>query len=232
MLSNFIGGGQVFLHKVRMFSQVFYRTMHVSLLVGILISCTLNWSDGKKVDWDGFFSYRKAKFTIFWDDMMSDIKESLGKEDSRTATSINARSRNRVWQDVSPHSLIRMSNFQKADADTLAFITDVASIAGTSSVLTFIMIFLIWSRFGLALKSEKKKEGSGVVLTPKEVRNKLRAMSMASEFTIGKMPLVKNMETRHFLVTGATGSGKTNLIHNILPQVEKKKHPTVVITRV
>jgi type IV secretory pathway TraG/TraD family ATPase VirD4 len=54
-------------------------------------------------------------------------------------------------------------------------------------------------------------------------------MRLASDLKIGKMPLVKDMETRHCLATGSTGSGKTNLIHNLLPQIEAKKQPVVVI---
>ena len=41
--------------------------------------------------------------------------------------------------------------------------------------------------------------------------------------------MVKDMETRHFLVTGATGSGKTNLIHNLIPQLHKLNHPGIII---
>ncbi len=55
MLNNFIGGGQVFLHKVRMFSQVFFRTLHVSLFIGIIIAVWLNWSYAQRVDWDQQF---------------------------------------------------------------------------------------------------------------------------------------------------------------------------------
>ena len=58
MLNNFIGGGQVFLHKIRMFSQVFFRTLHVSMFIGIFIAVWLNWSAAQRVDWDGFLSYR------------------------------------------------------------------------------------------------------------------------------------------------------------------------------
>ena len=43
------------------------------------------------------------------------------------------------------------------------------------------------------------------------------------------MPLVKNSETMHLLVTGSTGSGKTNLIHNLMPQVERKSQPAIVV---
>ena len=46
--------------------------------------------------------------------------------------------------------------------------------------------------------------------------------------TLKTVSLVKGMETMHFLVTGSTGSGKTNLIHNLLPQVEAKGQPVVV----
>ena len=79
------------------------------------------------------------------------------------------------------------------------------------------------------MKTEKKKDGSGEVLTPEQVQKKLKSLSKVSAFKIGNMPLVKDMETRHFLVTGQTGSGKTNLIHNILPQVVERKHPAIII---
>ena len=96
MLNNFIGGGQVFLHKVRMFSQVFFRTLHVSLFVGILVSCWLNWSSAQRVDWNGFVSYQKATMALGFDDAFAGIRESIGK-DPNHITYINARSGSRVW---------------------------------------------------------------------------------------------------------------------------------------
>lgn len=228
MLNNFIGGGQVFLHKVRMFSQVFFRTLHVSLFIGIGIACWLNWSSVQKVDWDGFYSYRKASITIAWDDAFIGIREIIGK-DAGHISYINAKSGNRFWQDIDPYKVTRMRLFQKADQDGWNFLVSISLLAGSITAGCFILVFLLWSRFGRSLKDEKKKDGSGEVLTPEQVRRKLRSMRLASDFKIGKMPLVKDMETRHFLVSGSTGSGKTNLIHNILPQVENKKQPTIVI---
>ena len=66
-------------------------------------------------------------------------------------------------------------------------------------------------------------------ITDQQVRSKLRSIGKASKFHIGKMPLVKDTETRHFLVAGCTGSGKTNLIDNLLPQIEAKGQPAIVI---
>ena len=42
MLNNFIGGGQVFLHKVRMFKQVASTTFKVALLIGIGATVSLS----------------------------------------------------------------------------------------------------------------------------------------------------------------------------------------------
>lgn len=228
MLNNFIGGGQVFLHKVRMFSQVFFRTLHVSLFVGILVTCWLNWSSAQKVDWSGFVSYKKATMALDWDDAFSGIRESLGK-DPNHITYINARSGSRVYENIDPYKVIRMSLFQRSNKEGMDFLISISFTAGAISFGCFILIFLLWSKFGRGLKSEKKKDGSGTVLTASEVKRTLKSLKIASDLTIGNMPLVRDMETRHFLVTGSTGSGKTNWMHNILPQIERKAQPTVVV---
>jgi type IV conjugative transfer system coupling protein TraD len=43
------------------------------------------------------------------------------------------------------------------------------------------------------------------------------------------MPLVKDSETSHILVTGTTGSGKSNLFNTLLPQIRQKGQPAVVV---
>lgn len=87
------------------------------------------------------------------------------------------------------------------------------------AIFSIVIVFRLWSRFGKSVHSDKKQEGSGVVLTDKKVTHKLKSLRMASNLTIGKISLVKDMETKHFLATGSTGSGKTNLIHNLLSQI-------------
>lgn len=228
MFNNFIGGGQVFLHKVRMFGQVFFRSFHVSLLVGTFLAAWLSWSAVKQVDWDGFYSYRKASSTIAWDNAFVAIRQSIGKDVGHISY-INAKSGSRIWQNIDPYKVTRMRLFQKANQDAMNFFAYLSWLVVSITGASFVLIFLLWSRFGSGLKEDKTKDGSGEVLTPEQVRRKLNAMRLASDFKIGKMPLVKNMETMNFLVSGSIGSGKTNLMHNLLPQIEGKKQPAVVI---
>lgn len=228
MFNNFIGGGQVFLHKVRMFSQVFFRNLHVSLFVGILLALLINWQSLQRLDWNGFLSYRKAVIAISFSEAANVIREAIGKEPNHISY-INARTNNSVWNDINPYKIYHMGIFQRADNQAWDLATKIGLLAASATSAVFAVIFLLWSRFGSGLKDERKNEGSGYILNVRQVRSKLRAIGKCSRFSIGKMPLVKDMETRHFLVTGSTGSGKTNLMHCLLPQVEKLGQPAIVI---
>lgn len=225
MLNNYIGGGQVFLHKVRMLRQVLGTTMIVALFVGIGLAWSFNTSSAKQqVDWDGAITYAKARLAVVAHPALSLI--AIGK----SKANVDAYSYGRVWKKRMLTSSVLTSNrFQTAWVNALEVLKLLAIKSSLFGISAGFVVFLLWSRFGRGLKSEKKKEGSGVVLTPEQVRSKLKSLGQCSDFHIGKMPLVKDMETRHFLVTGATGSGKTNLIHNLLPQVEQKKQPAIVI---
>lgn len=48
-------------------------------------------------------------------------------------------------------------------------------------------------------------------------------------FYIGKASLPKGSETKHILVSGGTGSGKTNAFHHIIPQIRKKGQKGVIV---
>jgi type IV conjugative transfer system coupling protein TraD len=224
MLNNFIGGGQVFLHKVRMLRQVLVTTIFVSLLAGFIITWSFSSSKNMGLDLDGAATYAKAKIALTMHPAISAI--SMGK----TPANVHAYSEGRLWKKNMLASSILSNNRFKSAWDM--FLTVMHSLILKSlgfGVLAGSVVFLIWSRFGSRLKTEQKKEGSAVVLTDKQVKSKLWSLNKASSFNIGSMPLVKDTETRHFLVTGSTGSGKTNLMHQLLPQIEAKKQPAMII---
>jgi len=224
MLNNFISGGQVFLHKIRMLRQVLSTAFVISILAGALIAWNFSKDSTSSVDWCGAVTYAKAKVAITLHPALSAI--SIGK----SKANVDAYSNGKLWKKrMLASSVISSSKFNSAWNKSLNIIQILSLKALSFGACTGIIILLFWSRFGRSLKDEKKKDGSGEILTPEQVGRRLKSLSLASDFKIGKMPLVKDMETRHFLVSGSTGSGKTNFLHNILPQVEKKKQPVVVI---
>ena len=69
----------------------------------------------------------------------------------------------------------------------------------------------------------KTKQISGrKIVHPSILAIQLKMTRQASKIYIGNLPLVKNTETQHILITGGTGSGKTNCIHKILKQINTK----------
>ncbi len=58
---------------------------------------------------------------------------------------------------------------------------------------------------------------------------KLKFKGVASKISIGPLPLVKGTETQHILITGGTGSGKTNCLHYLLKAIRKQKQRAILV---
>jgi type IV conjugative transfer system coupling protein TraD len=229
MLNNFIGGGQVFLHKIRMFQQVFTRTVSVAFLLGAIASVAMHSKELKELDWEAFYSYRKAVLADEFDGAINSLRMTIGKNPTYI-TYINVKTQSGIVKtDIDPRVIREFRLFQKANSNGMALAVEILIASAFFTSLIFCLIFLLWSKFGKSLKDETVKDGSGIVLTAEQVNRQLKAMKIASDFHIGKTPLVRNAETRHFLVTGSTGSGKTNLLHQLLPQVKRKNQPAIIV---
>lgn len=229
MINNFIGGGQVFLHKVRMFWQVFTGTIHIAFLVGIFVAIAIHSNELKQLDKQAFYSYRKAVLADSFDGAMNKIRASIGNKPNHI-TFVNAKTKAGIWgTKIDPRKVVRFNVFKEANTVGMLLCKKILIWSSVITLFGFIAIVFLWSKFGKNLKTDKIKDGENKVLTAKEVRRKLYGIGKASDLKIGDMPLVKDMETMNFLVSGSIGSGKTNLIHNLLPQVESRGEPAIVI---
>lgn len=230
MLNDFIGGGQVFLHKLRMLFQVLDRSFMASLLVSVAIVCVISYKPAQLLDLRAAMTYQKALLADSLDDAGSLIRKTINPKAKDYYTTIDAYDRKGLHaKDIDPRKILK-SHFYKASYLSVREFVKIR-LALTALVMSgiFILIYLLWSRFGRDVKAEKQKDGSNKILTATEVKRQLRKIGKASDLTIGDIPLVQDMETRHFLITGSTGSGKTNLIHNLLPSVARKKQPAIII---
>ena len=224
MINNFIRGGQVFLHKVRMLRQVLGTTLFVSIIAGCILTWSISSDKYTKLDIDGAITFAKAKIALTLHPARSAI--SIGK----TPANVHAYSDGRLFKkNMMASSVLSNNHFKSAWNMLIKTIQSLILKSLGFGMLAGSMVFLVWSKFGKSLKTEQKKAGSAVVLTGREVKSKLFSLNKASSFYIGKMPLVKDTETRHFLITGSTGSGKTNLMHQLLPQIEAKNQSAIII---
>ena len=76
---------------------------------------------------------------------------------------------------------------------------------------------------------QKTKIRGGDFVLKEELARSLYKQKLASDITIAGLPLVKNSENMHMVITGITGSGKTNLLHELLVQIRKRGDKAIIV---
>lgn len=225
MLDNFIRGGQLFLHNVAMFKQVIAKVFAVSFIVGVLVTSYIASPRLAKLDFPAGMSYARA-YTVDW---IHEHRLVLHRDSLNAVPRIDAYDKRGLFYKAAyTGNIIKHPKFKKAFAEIKAFSLEVIILALAIAGAVVAIVFLLWSKFGKSAKETKVLDGSKV-LTAKEVATYLNSKNQAGEIIIDGMPLIKGQETRHILVTGMTGSGKTNLLNKVLPQVRSLKQPAIVI---
>ena len=73
-----------------------------------------------------------------------------------------------------------------------------------------------------------KKLRGGDLVTSKQLARILRRAKEASKIIISGLPLVKDSETGHLLLTGTTGAGKTNMLKELIPQIRNSGDRAII----
>lgn len=226
MLDDYTRGGQIFIHKVRMFRQVIGVSSFWSFVIASLVVVCLTLPQYKAINMFAAKTYMRASFVKFIWDITPKISEDSQKREPRI--DIYDMSIDRASRSVKVVIILNTPKYRQAYMMLKGYIVSTSLLATGSAIFIVFLVFMIWSKFGKTARATKHISGS-TIKTASEVKKYLKKHNLIGRFHIGDMPLIKDTETRHFLVTGSTGSGKTNLINTLLPQVKTAKHPAIVV---
>lgn len=226
MLDDYTRGGQIFIHKVRMFRQVIGVSSFWSFVIAALLVIFLTLPQYRAINMFAAKTYMRASFVGFIWDITPKISEDSQKREPRI--DIYDMSIDRASRSVKVATILNTPKYKQAYMTLKHYIVSTSLLAAVSAVFLVFLVFMIWSKFGKTARATKHISGS-TIKTASEVKKYLKKHNLIGKFHIGDMPLIKDTETRHFLVTGSTGSGKTNLINTLLPQVRTAKHPAIVV---
>jgi len=221
--SNFTRGVQLWAHNMRMIMQgiknicffglacifgliVFRLSQHTTFqtIYYFIIKCYVDF----KLSIGAFF-YGKHQIVI---DFYSINKGHF--------VHMRAEEYNYLFWKVMPYgaSINQVSLWIKQDA----FFEVVASFAVGCS-----LALILFTYRGGGILGIRKLRGSDLV-TPKQLAKILRREKEASKIIISGLPLVKDSETQHLLLTGTTGAGKTNMLKELIPQIRESGDRAII----
>ena len=219
MINNYIRGGQIFLHKVRMLSQVWDKGLLGSFLVSLIITIYVSYMDFTKLDYAAGITYVKAL-------SVAEIDNAFSK--NTTSTIIAITDKGVYSKNIKAQDIIKHKGFKAKYNQILSVIFSTILKLCSMTIGIFAFVILIWTKFGKSA-GEKDIIKGGKIFSSHEVAKFLHKAHRASYLIVGGMPLVKDSETSHILITGTTGSGKTTCMNELLPQVRSKNQPAIVI---
>ena len=213
----FTQGGQTQLHKLRMLKQVSLSTLHIALWVGVFTWCMYYglhvphlldilmvpaWGVATLFnDAPGFLSVLK-KFCFF-----------MEHGHVRQCTS--------MW-------FLHSSYCYQMVHHVLTLATHGLYWAGGAFVVTatFAINYFLWK--GRALQETKQLAGFNM-LTFKQYIKRLKEMKIKKGVSLGALTMPFDAEVKHLMITGTTGSGKTNAFNHLLKSIRERGDRAVIV---
>lgn len=214
-------GGQVHIHQLRMLKQVVCAGLIASLLVG-----------------GGYFAWKcanlpthawRAAYETYWAKMMVATNPAVNH---KKLTQMYTPAKGKPFKQFCVN-ILNDRNLQRTTRTLERYITLIGNKSLWMMLWSFLAVLGFWFLYGLVQK--RKHHQRGTTMVPwKKLKQLIQKNREVSRFKLklkhwGRLPLLKNKETSHILITGTTGSGKTNAFHILLPQIRKRRHRAIVV---
>lgn len=210
-------GGQIWAHRLRMAKQVFKITSTIYMVTGAIFFC-YKLTLIPTLHYQASLQYLNAKYlhnpssTIIVDSQF--WGEITHQSSSKKMITLKAST---IEKSCSKHAQFTLKQLIQNLNQTLA----LGSYVFGASILFFMIR-------GWKAREKQLIEGKQIVSNLR-LNFKLLLSGRASPLKLGKLPLVKGTETHHILVSGATGSGKTNIFHILLPQIRQMRQKAIIL---
>jgi len=213
---NITRGGQLQIHQLRMFHQIFNFAMLISIVISLVFFIY-------KVDQDLPDSQKQYAISYFKAKCFVSLTSIIPRMEATQTVIIDNKQ-----SEVKSKDVMRSKAYFKAYNQSISLLVNKFKHSLLVLVISFISIFGIWFYYGMSQKKTDITKGIKIV-KPEVLAKQIKKEKIASDIIIGDLPLLKDAETRHILVTGTTGCGKTNLFDIIMPQIRNRKNKAIII---
>ncbi|OJW46968.1 MAG: hypothetical protein BGO67_09735 [Alphaproteobacteria bacterium 41-28] len=228
-------GGQVHVHQLRMFKQIFMIGSLVAFLGG-----------GGFFLWKAyhlpFFAWQ-ATYEVTWAKFMlatTPVEKHKTLAQLYTPLKGNPRVPHLRGDEDRPYKrkcihVLKDPILQKITQQMEGALKEALYDSFEITALIFSAIMALWFALGHRHMRNIHQRGAtfvpwqklaALIKTRRDVSD-LKLLPAKSGFS--KLPLIKGKETSHILITGTTGSGKTNAFHHLLPQIRKRGNRAIIL---
>jgi len=209
-------GGQVHIHQLHMLKQVVVTGIIVAFVIGC--SC-FAWKSYHVpgYEWRVLSQTSWARFMLATTPpeqhpkLYQDYVPLKGKPYRRSCLSI-----------LKDPGLQKISQQMEMRLEQAAYTSLWVALGG------FLAVMGLWFFMGRLQKQTEHQRGS-TLISWRKMENMIKKQDQASDLVFGELPLLKNKETSHTLITGTTGSGKTNSFHVLLPQIRQRGDRAIIL---
>jgi type IV conjugative transfer system coupling protein TraD len=213
----FTQGGQTQLHKFRMLRQVSLSTVRMVLVIAILTFVLWFWLNTSEFSdlfmlpaWGlAVFLEQTPGMPVFLRRCCFFIEEGHFRQCTSN------------WFMNSPYCY-QMVNYVTYHAKNALY------AAGGMSVLASIMTVVYFLRKGKELKETKQISGFSLVASKQYVKL-LKKLKLRTGLILDTLALPFEAEVKHMMITGTTGSGKTNAFNHLLNSIRVRGDRAVIV---
>jgi len=219
MSYKFIRGSQISFHFMKMFAQSFKRMMWMSfvfMILGMIIYFKSNADSYPfRLDLMGFYlkSLLDSLFSLARDVSFVEYDGNIVKTSNENFI---------IW-------------YERVILPKLIFFTKSSLIAGIKYfIISFFTILVIFYLKGSLRARDKMIRGKNIV-SDKMLKRQLFFFNLKKfnffPYKIGDFAFPNNTHFQHSIITGGSGSGKTQMTSDIIEQIRKKKQKAVIYDR-
>ncbi|MDR2526979.1 MAG: type IV secretion system DNA-binding domain-containing protein [Rickettsiales bacterium] len=237
-----VRGGQIISHHIVMFKQVVKSAIKYSLILTLIFSLN-NLNNLNKIK--NVFNYNEIKETTYYVKALYYVKNN-NENKKITITDRDGKKRTMISKDIIINKTIIESY-----SNALKNIKEIINTLLNYFIISLILIITIFTLKGYLINRSKYIRGANLVKPRvlnsiiknynKKNYNKKQSMiyslinyyffSKPITYKIANLIYPIGTETIHTIITGASGSGKTVLINDLLNQIRKNGDRAIVYDR-
>lgn len=217
MKNYFTRGGQLSMHRLRMLQQMARVILAIFLFTASVVMVGKTYYDVPTYHFYLFKEYHYAKFLLGFAGTPADIRKA-----QQVVTQPNGKKVRLYSYDIAHDHY-----FQKYVANIKHTTWNNMILGLWSGGLLSLLIMALFFYRGRRQTQTKKERGTS--LLPTSQLKRLIRRRHISDLSLDSLPLIKNKETSHLMVCGTTGSGKSNLIQTLLPQIRERGDRAIIV---